>query len=85
MEYIVKIEDTSRLKVTGLINNTHMLKQTKLEDVLKGYELANEVSLATGLDIKYNVCLEALKEKLPTNLKGEIFPIKLYMREEWMI
>jgi len=85
LEYIIKIEDTSRLKATGLVNNTHMLKQTQIDDILKGYELAEEVSLATGLDIKYNVCLETLIEKLPTNLKGEIFPIKLYMREEWMI
>jgi hypothetical protein len=85
IEYIVRIEDTSRLKVTGLINNTHMLKHTQVKDILKGYELVNEVSLATGLDIKYNVCLETLKTKLPKNLKGEIFPINLYMREEWMI
>lgn len=35
MEYIDVIENASGLKVTGLINNTHMLKATTIDDVKK--------------------------------------------------
>jgi len=31
MEYIAKIEATARAKVTGIVNNTHMLKATSVE------------------------------------------------------
>ncbi len=85
IEYIVKIQDVARAKVTGIINNTHLLKSTTVEDVMKGYKLAKEVSKETGLPIKYNVCLETLVDKLPEEIGDNVFPIKLYMREEWML
>lgn len=84
LEFIRQIEDTSRAKVTGIINNTHLLKSTTIEDVLKGYELSLELSELTSIPLKYNVVLEELAPLLPNNLIGELFPIKLYMREEWM-
>lgn len=85
MEYLRKIEDTARIKVTGIINNTHMLKSTTYEDVLKGQALAEKLSEKLNIPIKYVVALENVVKSLPSDLKGDIFPIKLYMREEWMV
>lgn len=85
IEYLRKIEDTARAKVTGLVNNTHMLKSTTVDDVLRGQELAEEVSQVINIPIKYISCIEEVAKKLPRNLKGEIFPMKLYMREDWMV
>ncbi|WP_455539667.1 ATP-binding protein [Terrisporobacter sp.] len=85
LEYIEVIEASSKLKVTGLINNTHMLKETTVEDVLKGQEVAREVSKIKNIPIKYISCLESLVDKLPKDLEGDILPIKLYLREEWMM
>ena len=85
MEYLRKIEYTARAKVTGIINNTHMLKSTTVEDVLKGQKLAQELSDKIGIPIKYISCIESVASELPKNLQGEIFPMKLYMREDWMI
>ena len=84
LEFIRQIEDTARAKVTGIVNNTHLLKSTTIEDVLKGYDLSLELSELTGIPLKYNVVLSELAPLLPNDLVGEIFPIKLYMREEWM-
>ncbi len=85
IEYLRKIEDTARARVTGIINNTHMLKSTTVEDVLKGQELAQEVSKRTNIPIKYISAIEEVAKDLPNNLEGEIFPMTLYMREDWMI
>lgn len=85
IEYMTKIEDVSRAKITGIVNNTHLLKSTTIDNVIDGYKLALDVSKATGIPIKYNVCLESLSSDLPKDLEGKIFPINLYMREEWMI
>lgn len=84
IEYIIRIQDVARARVTGIINNTHLLKSTTIDDVLKGYELAKQVSMETNIPIIYNSALESIASKLPKDLEGEIFPIKLYMREEWM-
>lgn len=85
MEYLRKIEDTARARVTGIVNNTHMLKSTTAEDVLKGQKLAEELSNKVGIPIKYISCIESVASKLPENLQGEIFPMNLYMREDWMV
>lgn len=85
MEYITRIQDVARAKVTGIVNSTHMLKSTTIDDVLKGYELSLEVAEETGIPLRYNVLLKDLVSQLPQSLKGEVFPIDLYMREEWML
>lgn len=85
LEYMIKIEDTARAKVTGIINATHLLKATTAEEVIKGNKLAKELSEITKIPIKYNVAMENIAKDLPGDLEGQIFPIKLYMREEWMI
>ncbi|MGI6764103.1 MAG: hypothetical protein ACOX4S_02145 [Anaerovoracaceae bacterium] len=46
------------------------------------------VSRALGISVKYNCCVEGLVEEL-TDKTGDmadfkIFPIKLFMRENWM-
>lgn len=85
IEYMRKIEDISRAKITGIINNTHLLKSTTVEDVLYGYKLALEVSSITKLPIKYNSVLENIVKDLPEGLEGEILPLNLFMREDWML
>ena len=84
INHIRAIENSSKLKVTGLINNTHLVRETTIEDILKGQELVKEVSNITNIPIKYVTCLESLIPQLPTNLDGDVFPINLYMIECWM-
>lgn len=82
--YIDAIEASSKLKVTGLINNTHLLRETTIEDILRGQEIVKEVAKIKNLPIKYVCCLEKLVESIPSDIEGDILPIKLYLREEWM-
>ena len=82
--YIDAIEASSKLKVTGLINNTHLLRETTVEDVLKGREVVREVSKIKNIPIKYVCCIESILDQIPKDLEGEILPIKLYLREDWM-
>lgn len=85
IEYLKRIEDNGRVKATGIVNNTHMLKSTSVDDVLRGQKLALEVSNKLAIPIKYIVALENVVKDLPEDMEGEIFPIKLYMREDWMV
>jgi len=82
--FIDAIEASSKLKVTGLVNNTHLLRETTVDDVLKGQEVVREISKIKNIPIKYVCCLESLVDKLPKDLEGDILPIKLYLRKEWM-
>lgn len=84
--YLRNIEATARAKVTGLINNTHFLQHTTVEDVMKGQELVEKVSEKTGIPVRYVSALESLVPELEKKqLQGTVFPIKMIMREEWMM
>lgn len=84
ISHIRGIEDTVGVKITGLINNTHLLRETDADEVLKGQKLAMEVSRALSIPIKYISTLEKVTRQLPMDLEGDILPIQMYMREDWM-
>lgn len=85
IEYLKRIENMARIKVTALVNNTHMLKSTTVDDLLRGQKVALEVSEKLDIPIKYISVIKNVAALLPKNMKGEIFPMDLYMREEWMV
>ena len=85
MGYIDEIEAASKLKVTGLINNTHMLKATTIEDLEKGQEVSREVSKARNIPIKFVSCMESLVDQIPEDFEGEIIPLSLMLRDQWMM
>ncbi len=84
MYHIEAIEKASGVKVTGLINNTHLLKHTTVEDVLRGLGLCKKVSSTLNIPIKYTCAIESVARKLPNHIEGQIIPIRMIMREDWM-
>jgi len=85
IKYLRAIETTSGLKVSGLINNTHLLKNTSVQDVKFGHELTKEVSWETDIPIRYEAAIKNIADKITDkDIIEKIFPINMYMREDWM-
>lgn len=82
--HINAIQDQTGLRITGLINNTHLLRETSARDVLAGQEIIRTVSNELNIPVRYTSTLEEIAHQLPSDTEGEIFPIKMYMREDWM-
>ena len=77
------IEEEIKLPITGIINNTHMLAESKPDDVLKGHELCMELSEKTGIPVVMDTCIRAFEDDLKD--KGlNLFPMDLYMRPSWL-
>lgn len=84
-----EMEQTSGLRITGIINNTHMIRKTSAADILKGCRLAAEIGSRMGVPVKYHTCEEHLLDSLRAamdgeSFEGEIFPIHLEMRDSWL-
>lgn len=62
MKMISEIEQSSRLKFTGIISNTHLLDETTSQTVLDGLKLAQQVGSRTGLPVKFLAGLSTLLE-----------------------
>ena len=91
LEHLHSIEIETGLKFHGVINNTHLLRETTADDIVKGYKLCRQVSDKLGIPIVWNTCHEDLLGDLKQliadeNIEGleNIYPIKLYMRPSWL-
>jgi len=80
-----RIEAASRLKVTGLIGNAHLLEDTTAEDVLQGYKLVGEVSAASSLPVAFITAATGLiKDLRAAEVTCPILPIERQMTMPWM-
>jgi len=48
-----EIETASRLRITGLVSNTHLLDETDQETIREGCALARSVGAETGLPLEF--------------------------------
>ncbi len=80
-EMVRDIEQASRLKVTALVNNTHLKQLTEPKTVLDSLPYAQQVSRITGLPVRYTTAPASL-----VPLLGEIpnlYPIEPFVKTPW--
>ena len=92
VEKIIKLQEDmehhSRLKITGMINNTNLAQLTGPDELRDGYEMLREVSERTGVPVKYT---SGRKELLDIFLAeghdpkyiGTPIAIETYMHRDW--
>ncbi len=82
--YIGDIEASSKLKITGLINTTHMLRETGRDDILKETGWYGNFG-ETGLSVVYTVVPRFLAETMnDEDLVADIFPIDMIMLPDYL-
>jgi len=84
IRYINDIEATSRLHIQGIINNTHLLRETSLDDINRGIELCKKVEEMSGKALIYNVVPDFLNLQESEGIIDKIFRLKVYMRPDWL-
>lgn len=77
-----EIENASRMKHTAIVNNTNLGNETTLEIVESSEEFASEISVRTGLPIKFTAFPEDCAE-LTDN--PDAYPVKVYVKPLWEI
>ena len=55
--HLRNIEAVLGLKVTGIINNTHLMYDTNIDDIKRGEEIAHKLSIETDIPVKFT-CLD---------------------------
>jgi hypothetical protein len=59
-----EIEASSRLQVSGLVSNTHLMEETDADTVIEGLRLAGEVGTAGSVPVAFVTADENLRETL---------------------
>lgn len=83
LRMIHQIETMSLQKVTHIINNTHLIDDTTVAEVIKGHELTREVAQAKGLTYAFTAALTSLIPDLETAIDVPLLPITRYMLKPW--
>ncbi|MCR5201223.1 MAG: hypothetical protein K6C38_08940 [Saccharofermentans sp.] len=65
-----ELQEASKMKITGFINNTNILEQTTPSDILEGEKILLEVSQKTGIPLIMTTVMEGvMSEKEISQLK----------------
>ena len=76
IEIMREIEAACGLEFTGIINNSNLGPETKIEDVLSSSQYANEISKLTNLPIVLTTVEEKLFEPLKNKTKN-LYPVSM--------
>ena len=92
VERIIKLQEEmqihSRLKITGMINNTNLAGMTTDAELRDGYEMIREVSERTGVPVAYTSGKKEFLDRFlaeghdPTYI-GTPIAIDTYMQRDW--
>jgi len=85
IEHITAIEQITNLNVSAIVNNTHMLRETTVADIIDGHAFCESICESTGKQLLCDcypegiVNPDALKE-----VSANLMPLGLYMRPTWL-
>lgn len=91
LRYFENIEFMSKQKFSGLINNTHLIHETGVEDVLRGQSIALKIADKVGLPLICNAMTRDIFEiiqsdhDLQVSLQAPAFIIDLQMKKPWEV
>ena len=77
-----EIEAASRLKATGIVNNSHMQELTTAEDILN----AGEYACKTAQELSLPLVMTTAPRELVPQLTGRVdslYPIDIYVKAPW--
>ena len=81
VEMMKEIEKASRLRMTGIVNNSHLKDLTVASNIVDSVNYAEKTAEKAAVPIKFTTCPKNLLDGL-----GEIeflYPIAIYVRTPW--
>ncbi len=85
LAYMHGIEAECLQKVTGIVNNTHLCAETTPDEIIKGAELARQLSEKTGLPIVHHAVQKKFVPAVAGKLTEPVLPMNIYMKKPWEI
>ncbi len=85
IKYLKSIENASGMKVTGLVNNTNLGRETTLDTVINGDKIITEVSKFLGIDIIFTCVKKELESEAIQAFAGKtpVLALEKFMKAPW--
>ena len=78
-----EIEYASKLKISGFINNTNLLKNTTIDDIISGHKIIKEASKKLGVPISFVSGFYDYIKGIEDFTENEILFLNKYIKLPW--
>jgi hypothetical protein len=78
-----EIQESSGLRMTGIIANAHLMDETNADTILRGAELAAEVAERRGLRLRFVTALRPLADEVARRSGFPVLPLDRWMLPPW--
>ncbi len=79
LELAKKIEETSRLKITDIVNNTNLANRTDKNHILESVATVENCAQNMGVPVTYISGRRDVLKNLPENFKDKLFTLETFM------
>jgi hypothetical protein len=84
LSYIRDINIASRLGITGLIHNTHLMDETSVQDIYQGQNILEQVSQEVGLPIVFTAAMKNIAQDIQ-DIGNEVLPMERYIKPPYLL
>jgi len=78
-----EIERAGRVVVGGFVSNTHLMEETTVDTVLRGYRLAAEASAVSGLPLEFVTAPPSLVDAVAERVSCGVLPLHRTLSVPW--
>ena len=82
VELLAEIESASRLKATGVVNNSHLKQETDEQVILSAVPYGREAAEKLGLPLCFTTAPKGLTEALAGKVEN-LHPVEVYVHSPW--
>lgn len=82
VELLAEIKEASRLEPHFIVNNSHLMEQTTLSELVSGQAYAKEISEKTGLPLAFTAVERSLVPEAEKAIDN-VYPVKVYVKKVW--
>lgn len=80
-ELLGEIQAASRLRATGVVNNSHLMSFTDADTILSSIPYAEETAAGLGLELRFTTAPKNIARQLDVK---NIYPVEIYVTTPWM-
>ncbi len=84
LAYIRDISAASRLRMTGLIHNTHLMDETSVQDIYQGQTILQQVSQEVGLPIVFTAAMKNIAQDIQ-DIGNEVLAMERYIKPPYLL
>ncbi|MDP4181230.1 MAG: hypothetical protein Q8942_09080 [Bacillota bacterium] len=80
---ISEIEASSRLKITGLVNNTNLLNSSSGEEIIEGQKIIESAAVKLGVPIAFTSGFSDIVSRVKDQIKTDILYMEKHIKLPW--